>query len=198
MLQVVQPRVCPGVRCAVTTAPLLYYRSIVNAASRMPAGLPGGAIAQGAIFSVAGARVGPAESPSLSNPPASTLGGVSISITQGTTTVAAIPVMVSAARVDAIMPANAPVGKASIQLTYNNARSNPMPVQIVPSQFGIFSSNGFGLGPSTAQIVNGDGTLTQLTLQTPVCHNRTSSSRGPGWVALRVPRSLYLLGAFRP
>jgi hypothetical protein len=39
--------------------PLVYGRAVVNAASFMPQGLPGGGIARGSLFSVFGTRFGP-------------------------------------------------------------------------------------------------------------------------------------------
>src|ERR1035441_3703066 len=77
-------------------AQLIGSRSIVNAASFMAPGLPAGAIARGPIFSIFGVHLGPASSPPLAFPLPATLGGVSIAVTQGTTTVNAIPLYVSA------------------------------------------------------------------------------------------------------
>lgn len=160
--------------------PLLHYRGIVNSASRMPAGLPGGTIARGALFSMAGTAIGPANSPDPSDPPATTLGSVSITITQGTTTVNAIPVMVSPTRVDAIMPPNVPLGLVSVRLTYNNARSNPVTLQVVATQFGIFTYNNVGVGPANAQIVADDGTATDLTQQSPAAPGQNVAITGTG------------------
>jgi uncharacterized protein (TIGR03437 family) len=83
-----------------------------------------------------------------------TLGGVTITITQGGTTVNAIPVGLTGGQVNAIMPSNAPLGMASLQLTYNNSRSNWLPVQIVNSSFGIFTANSAGTGPGILQNTN--------------------------------------------
>jgi uncharacterized protein (TIGR03437 family) len=91
---------------AVAQQPLISARGIFNAASFMPAGLPGGSIARGSLFTIFGARLGPGTSPGLAFPLSTTLGGVSIQVTQGTTTVAAIPVFVSANQINAIMPSN--------------------------------------------------------------------------------------------
>src|SRR5208337_4151889 len=68
-------------------APFIYYRGVVNVANYMPPGLPSGGIAQGAQFSIFGSALGPATSPPLAFPLSTTLAGVSISVTQGTTTV---------------------------------------------------------------------------------------------------------------
>src|ERR1700689_4916833 len=87
---------------AVAQPPLIYNRSIYNAASFMPAGVPMGAIAQGSIFTIFGAQMGPAKSVTANSfPLGTTLGGVSINIVQGSTTVSAIPLYVSAIQINA-------------------------------------------------------------------------------------------------
>src|SRR5690349_24924198 len=106
--------------------PAIFNRGVVNAASFLPGGLAGGAIAQGSIFSIFGRRLGPAASPALSFPLQNSLGGVSVRVFQGAASVAAIPVYVSAGQINAIMPSNAPLGTASVQVTFNNLQSNPV------------------------------------------------------------------------
>jgi uncharacterized protein (TIGR03437 family) len=133
---------------AVAQPPLIYNRSIYNAASFMPAGVPMGAIAQGSIFSIFGNFLGPSKAVTASSfPLANTLAGVSINIIQGSTTVPAIPVYVGIGQINAIMPSTAPLGIASVQVVVNNARSNMAPIQIVSSEVGIFTANGTGIGP---------------------------------------------------
>ena len=143
-----------GVLCAllagvaVAQPPLIFNRSIYNAASFMPAGVPAGAIAQGSIFTIFGAQMGPAKSVTANSfPLGTTLGGVSINVVQGSTSVSAIPVYVSAVQINAIMPSKAPLGMASVQVVVNNAHSNMAPVQIVSSAFGTFTAKGTGIGP---------------------------------------------------
>jgi uncharacterized protein (TIGR03437 family) len=114
----------------------------------MPAGVPGGAIAQGSIFSIFGSRIGPASSVTASSFPLGTsLGNVSITVSQGATTVNAIPLYVSLSQINAIMPSNAPLGTASIRVLAGNLMSNAMTVRIAGSAFGIFTATGTGLGP---------------------------------------------------
>jgi uncharacterized protein (TIGR03437 family) len=136
---------------AYAQSPFIYYRGVVNVASYMPPSLPSGAIAQGAQFSIFGSNLGPATSPPLAFPLSTTLSGVSISVTQGATTVAAIPVFLSMGQINAIMPSNAPLGQATLRVVYNNLRSNPVPVTIAQSAFGIFTSTGTGQGPASIQ-----------------------------------------------
>ncbi len=118
----------------------------------MPAGIPAGAIARGSIFSIFGARLGPAQ-PSSANafPLGNTLNGVALNVIQGSTTVSAIPLYVSAAQINAIMPSNAPLGAASIQVVVNGSAGNLHPVQIASSDFGVFTALGIGIGPGILQ-----------------------------------------------
>ncbi len=133
---------------AFAQPPLIFNRSVYNAASFMPSGVPAGAIAQGSIFSIFGAQLGPAKAVAAGSfPLGTTLGGVSINVVQGSTSVSAIPVFVSAGQINAIMPSKAPLGVASLQVVVNNAHSNMAPVQIISSAVGIFTANGTGIGP---------------------------------------------------
>src|SRR3979411_226480 len=112
--------------------PLVYGRAVVNAASFMPQGLPGGGIARGSLFSIFGTRFGPgASAQATSFPLGTSLSNVSVTITQGATTVNAIPVFGSNTQVNAILPSNAPLGTATLRVLYFNGRSNPVPVRIV-------------------------------------------------------------------
>src|ERR1035437_10270798 len=134
-------------------AQLIGSRSIVNSASFMAPGLPAGSIARGAIFSIFGVRLGPASSPPLVFPLSTTLGGVSITVTQGATTVNAFPLFVSASQINAIMPSNAPLGKVSVSVTANNSKGPPSPATVVNSSFGAFALNSGGFGPAVMQNV---------------------------------------------
>ena len=137
------------------TQPLIYPRGIVSAASLAAPGLPGGAIARGSLFSLFGQRVGPAAGVSAGAfPLQTTLAGVSIKITQGTTSVDAIPVFVSIGQINAIMPSNAPLGVAAVVVTVNNIKSFAYPVQIASSNPGIFTVNSAGIGPGVFQNFN--------------------------------------------
>src|ERR1700730_9728922 len=136
------------VASAPAQSPLIFSRSSFNAASFMPAGIPGGAIARGSIFSVFGAHLGPAKPVNASMFPLGlALGNVSINVIQGSTTVSAIPVYVSATQINAIMPSNAPLGAVSLQVVSNNARGNLSPARVASSAFGIFTATGTGIGP---------------------------------------------------
>ncbi|HZU27783.1 MAG TPA: hypothetical protein VFA04_19790 [Bryobacteraceae bacterium] len=147
-------RLLPGLLLVLsaTAQPLIYYRDAVNAASFMPQGLPGGGIAQGSIFAVFGSGLGPAQGLQQTKFPLSlTLGGASLTVTQGSATVNPIPVFVGSGQINAIMPSNAPLGAASLQVTVNGQQSNPLPIIIVNNAFGIFTANGSGMGSGVLQ-----------------------------------------------
>src|SRR5437879_4099079 len=96
----------------------IYPKGVVNAASLMAPDLPGGAIAQGSIFSIYGTGLGPKTGATVNESPLqATFQGVSIKVFQGNTSVDALPIYVSATRIDAVMPSNAPLGRVSVQVT---------------------------------------------------------------------------------
>ena len=134
-----------------TGAPAISSNGVVNAASFMPANLPGGAIAQGSLFSIFGTALGPALAvEAKAFPLAASLAGVSVKITQGGASVNALPLYVSAGQINAIMPSNAPLGDAQIAVTYNGVNSAPAALRIANSNFGAFNTSG-GSGPGIFQ-----------------------------------------------
>ena len=129
-------------------SPLISPKSVLNAASYASPGLPNGSIALGSIFSIFGTGLGPAPpSPPLAFPLSTSLGGVSIKVFVGSTSVTAYPIYISPGQINAIMPSNAPLGRASVQVTLNGVAGNPAPITVVNSSFGIYSINSAGVGP---------------------------------------------------
>src|ERR1700722_16813061 len=100
-----------------------------------------GTIAQGSLFIVFGANIGPAkliQASSLPLPPQ--IRGTAITVTSGSITIAC-PMVYSAMDVAAaVLPSNVPPGSATLTLTYNG-RSTPFPAtgDVVPSAGGIFT-----------------------------------------------------------
>jgi len=127
--------------------PSVANKGIFNAASDAYIGLPNSSIAQGSIFTLYGTNLGPSSSPGLSFPLKTTLGGVSVQVTSGGTTVNAIPMFVSATQISAVLPGNTPTGNATLTVSYNGQTSAPASFQIVASSFGIFAANQAGSGP---------------------------------------------------
>jgi uncharacterized protein (TIGR03437 family) len=131
--------------------PILYNRGALNAASLAPSGLPNAPIARGSIFTVFGENLGPSQSPALSFPLASTLGGVSLSVTQSGVVTQAFPIFVSPGQINAIMPSSVKAGLASLRLVNGNNKSNAIAIQIADSSPGIFAVSSGGYGPAVVQ-----------------------------------------------
>jgi uncharacterized protein (TIGR03437 family) len=131
--------------------PVLYNRGALNAASLAPSGLPNAPIARGSIFTAFGENLGPSQSPALSFPLASTLGGVSLSVTQSGVVTQAFPIFVSPGQINAIMPSSVKAGLASLRLVNGNNKSNAIAIQIADSSPGIFAVSSGGYGPAVVQ-----------------------------------------------
>lgn len=154
--------------------PSIKLHGIVNAASFFAAGLPGGSIARGSIFTIFGGALGPAQGTQVSSfPLGNTFSGVSITVTQAGNVVNALPLFVRQDQINAVMPSNAPLGWVSVQVTYNNARSNPAPAYVVNDSAGIFTSIGTGLGP---------GAIHNFVTAASQPANSTANSAKPGQV----------------
>lgn len=130
----------------------------------MAPGLPAGSIAQGSLFTIQGAHLGPVTPATAAFPLQNVLSGVSITASQGSTTVQILPLYVSQSQINAVMPSNTPLGLVSLRLVHNNANSNPSPVNIVHDSPGIITV-GFGAGAAVLQNIASDGKLSVNTNQ---------------------------------
>jgi uncharacterized protein (TIGR03437 family) len=135
--------------------PQIGTNGIVNGASFVYAGLPNGPIAQGSIFSIFGAGLGPATpvgTTSFPLPAAGGLAGVRAEVTPAgsNTAISAILIMVSSGQINAILPSSVPAGSANVTVTFNNQTSNAQQITVVPNSFGIFAINEQGSGPAVA------------------------------------------------
>jgi uncharacterized protein (TIGR03437 family) len=122
--------------------PAISQTGVVNAASRIPPSLAGGAIARGARFSIFGVRFGSS--------------GRTTSVTLNPGGPVQL-VTVTAEQMDALMPESAPLGTSSLVVNVNGQASAPFPVHIVESKPGIFSRNGLGWGPGRIANVGAAG-----------------------------------------
>ncbi len=149
--------------------PYINYRGIVNVASYMAPGLPAGSLAQGGMVAIFGSKLGPTTGVQASSfPLGTTLSGVSVTVSQNTTTVSAYPVYVSAGQINAIIPSNAPLGRVTLQATVNGVAGNPSPAFVVASSFGAFSINSGGFGPGIVQNNTTSGPVINSTQVTAV------------------------------
>ena len=150
---------------AITWAAGPVISDVVNYGSRIGSGLPGSGIAQGAVLAVTGAGLGPAQAlqATFPLPTSDGLGGVTVTVTSGTSTANAIMVAVSATEVDAILPSSTPLGAATVTVSFGGATISK-PITVVASAFGIFQGAGI-------YNVNADGSVST---------NSTYQSAQPG------------------
>lgn len=131
--------------------PVVNDGGILNAASYASARLPSGAIAQGAIFVVFGARMGPAAIAQAGFPLPATLAGTSVKVSSGGQSLDCPLVYTLAGQLAAILPSATPVGNATLTVSFNGQTSVARNFKVVASSFGTFSVNSAGSGPGIVQ-----------------------------------------------
>jgi uncharacterized protein (TIGR03437 family) len=119
--------------------------SIQNNYSQIPQGLPNSRFAPGVLFFIKGASLAntttdlqSSASPGLQT----TLQGVSVKVTSGTTILQCFIYYISPTQIDAVLPGNTPVGGATLTVTNNGQTSSVVGITVVASAFGILSYNG--------------------------------------------------------
>jgi len=119
--------------------PTINPGGIVNAASFLPPTLPGGAIAQGSIFSIFGADLGPKGLEARELPLQGTLGGVQIEILASDgRRFNALPLFVSTIQVNAVMPSEVPIGEHRLRVVRDGATGPLRTFKVVKSSPGLF------------------------------------------------------------
>jgi uncharacterized protein (TIGR03437 family) len=140
-----------GAPAGGANAPMI--SAIENAATNIPPGLPNAAIAQGALFVVKGKNLGPASVVVATTFPLSTsIGGTSMQVTVGGTTVNAIMYYALATQIAAILPSKIPVGTGTLTVTYNGLVSATAPIVVVANNIGVFTLNTTGSGDAVATL----------------------------------------------
>jgi uncharacterized protein (TIGR03437 family) len=134
--------------------PGIGQNGVVNLASQIPPTLPGGAIARGALFSIAGIRFGSVDR-------------TQVTVSHGESSVAAQIVKVLPRRIEALLPRSAPLGSGSLIVTVDGKPSRPFPVEIVASNPGIFSRNGEGWGPGRIENIEASGARSANSTSNP-------------------------------
>src|SRR5581483_3231455 len=131
---------------------------VQNAASNIPSGLPNGGIAQGSLFVVKGSNLGPATFIQQTSFPFTTsIGGTSIQVTVGSTTVDVIMFYSLARQAAGILPSKTPTGKGTLKLTYNG-QSTTFSITVVANNVGIYTVSTSGTGDAVA-FINADAQL---------------------------------------
>jgi uncharacterized protein (TIGR03437 family) len=177
------------VGAAATAQPVIQPGGVVNAASNVPDGLPNSGIAQGSIFLVNGSGLGddnPTPMNLLQNttfplPTSQGLNGTSVQVNYAGGTVNAIMLYESATSVAAILPSTAPIGTASVTVTYNGQVSAVSTIHVVQRAFGVFSINQTGVGPGYILNVDSSGNAVL---------NRVTHTAAPGQAAALVGTGL--------
>lgn len=163
------PRVIP---CLLLTVGIAAAQPVIsnvfNAASNVTQGLPNSALAQGSIFTVQGDNLGPTTAATAT--PAfqsASLGGSSISVTVGSTTVNALMYYASAGQLSALLPSSTPTGSGTMTVSFQGSASTAFVVNVVANNLGLFtiSENGSGAVIATypdyglVSAIPGTGTL---------------------------------------
>ena len=139
----------------VPGGPTISAGGVVNTASYAAGGPPNGALAQGSFFSIYGSGVGPDPPVQATGYPLPTsLGGVTVQITQGSNTYSAYLVFVYKNQINAILPSNVPTGSAQVVLTYNGLTTPPATITVAPTRLGLFFQQVNGVSMAIAQNVN--------------------------------------------
>jgi uncharacterized protein (TIGR03437 family) len=145
-------------------------------------------ISQGSIIVIFGTGLGPAtlvQAPTI--PLDTTLpagNGTSVAVTSGGQTVSAFMVYTLASQVAAILPSNTPIGPATVTVTFNGQKSAAASINVVKTQFGIFTQNSQGNGPAVAQVFATSPTPTLMGLSTPAQPGQTLVLYGTGLGAI--------------
>ena len=146
--------IIPTILGAVTQ-PAPTVSSALNAASYRTPGLSASGIAQGSIFTVFGSNIGPSScSQVLAFPLATTMCGVTLSVTVNGTSTAPIPLFVSPYQINAILPSLTPAGIGTISVSYSNQTSTTAPIQVVSAAFGTFTPSARGSGQASVTDTN--------------------------------------------
>jgi len=162
--------------------------AVVNSASGLVQGLPNSGIAQGAIFLVTGSNLGPTTLATASSTFQTTnVGGTSVSVTVGSTTVNAPMYYSSSSQVAALLPSSTPTGSGTLTVNYNGNASAAVAVSVIQNNFGIFtvSQNGQGVAIltypnySVVSAVPGTGSLAACA-PAGVCPYTYGGAANPG------------------
>lgn len=123
----------------------------------------------------------------MSFPISTTLGGVSISVTQNSVVTQAYPIYVSASQINAVMPSTVAAGLATLRLTYQGNRSNAITIQIDDSAPGIFAISSGGYGPGVIQnyVSSANQPINSLTL--PAAPGQVITIWGTGLGPVKFP-----------
>jgi uncharacterized protein (TIGR03437 family) len=120
-------------------------KTVQNNYGLIPQGLPNYGIAPGALFFITGSGLAnfttdlqSSGTPGLQT----TVNGVSVKVTVGSTTVQCFLYYLSPTQINAVLPGTTAVGTGTLIVTNNGVTSGPVQIPVVQSAFGILSYNG--------------------------------------------------------
>ena len=119
--------------------------TVQNNFGLLPPGLPNYGIAPSALFFIQGTALSNTTTALLSSAApglATTVSGVTVSVTSNGTTLQCPLYYLSPTQVDAVLPGTTPTGNATIKVANNGGTSAAFPIVVVQSGFGILSYNG--------------------------------------------------------
>lgn len=160
--------VCSLTAAAAWSQPAIGQNGVLNAASRIPPALAGGALARGALVEVRGVRFGDAAA------------GVRAVITtpRGVVEVPALSLVGRRARF--VLPDALPEGEARLRVTVGGEASEPVAIRVAASNPGIFSRNGLGWGPGWVENLGPGGARQQNSLRQPARRGQALAVRVTG------------------
>ncbi len=147
--------------------PAVFDGGVRNAASYTPPGHLNSGLARGSLIVVFGRNLGPEKLVETGYPLPLELAGTIVRIEAGSIRVTAPLVYVSAAQLAAVLPSNAPLGRAQLTVSAGGQTSAPAAVDIVQRNFGIFTLSQTGVGPAVIQNFESATNQPVNTLLTP-------------------------------
>lgn len=149
--------------------------SVLNNASYALPSTPNSGLARGSLVAIFGTGLAATGSQvATSWPLTANMGGTSVRLTVGATTVDALMVYTTPGQIGAIVPSGTPEGTGTLTVTYNNQTSRPANVRVVRASFGAFARNSQGSGPASVENASQQGR--------PI--NALNKSARPGEVAV--------------
>ena len=153
-------------------------RDVRNAAGNLMPRLPGYGIARGSLISISGAASGDPQSANF--PLSANLNGVSVKIVAGGQEVDALMVSVTASRIIALVPSQAPTGAGIVRVTDANGTID-LNVTIIERNFGIFAQKSAANSVGGAYAMNlSDGGNVWNSLTTPAMPGQNVAILGSG------------------
>jgi uncharacterized protein (TIGR03437 family) len=158
----------------------------LNTASYIVPGFPNAGLAQGGMIAIFGRNLGPAAIAQAGSFPLPTeLGGTSAKVTVAGQTIDLVMTYALSTQVGAIVPSTTPVGSGQLTVSYNGQTSASFAVQVVASQFGIFTINQGGSGPAVVQNVNSESDRPVNTILNAAKPNQAMILWGTGLGAIQ-------------